>query len=567
MSAPGRYGSDLIVDLLAEAGIEHVAFNPGATFRGIHDSLVARGDEPGVPQIALCLHESISVSAAQAYAKAAGRPMAALVHNVVGLQNASMSIYNAWCDRTPLLVIGGTGPLSKARRRPWIDWIHTASVQAQVVRDFVKWDDEPRDVESVTESFSRALQTTVSAPGGPVYLCYDVDLQEQSLPGDFEREALDSYARPAPPSPPLADAARVADLLATAQRPGIVLGYAGEDPDAFAALVALAERVGARVVDTGVRLAFPSAHPLNVTSMPDALDGCDVVLVLDVDDPRGVLQASPGGPGATIVNVTLGHLRLRGWAHDYQPLAPSSMHLTAQADAAVDALLACLPPEPSDAAQRRAREIGEQTGAARAAALAAARGATADGAVALERLLAEVGAALAGERFVLANATKQRTEHALWSLDRPRQYLGWEAGGGLGYGLGALIGSALASPDAISVGIQPDGDLMYAPGALWTMARLRLPALVVMNNNRQYGNTVEHAAKIATSRGRGAHRRYAGAGLADPPIDFAGLAAAQGVWARGPITDPAALGEALEAALAVVRSGRPALLDVVTAGF
>jgi hypothetical protein len=193
-----RYGSDLIVALLQEAGIEHVAFNPGASFRGLHDSLV---HTPGAPQLTLCLHEMVAVSMAQGYAKAAGKPMAALLHNVVGLQNAAMAIYNAWCDRAPMLLLGGTGPKSKNRRRPWIDWIHTASVQGNLVRDFVTWDDEPHDVYSVEESFARGLSAASSSPQGPVYLCYDVDLQEDPLPADLVRQGIGRYAVPSPPAP------------------------------------------------------------------------------------------------------------------------------------------------------------------------------------------------------------------------------------------------------------------------------------------------------------------------------------------------------------------------------
>jgi thiamine pyrophosphate-dependent acetolactate synthase large subunit-like protein len=254
----GRYGSDVIVELMLEAGIEHVAFNPGASFRGIHDSLV---HTPGAPQITLCMHEAIAVSVAQGYAKAAGKPMAALLHNVVGLQNASMAIYNAWCDRAPVLLLGGTGPKAKGRRRPWIDWIHTASVQANIVRDFTKWDDEPHDVHSVEESFARAVGAVESVPGGPVYLCYDVDLQEEPLPADFARHGLDRFPVPQPPAPSQGDVAWIARSVRAAQKPVIIAGYAGETPEAFAALVELAEALGAPVVDTVPHHPPARRHP------------------------------------------------------------------------------------------------------------------------------------------------------------------------------------------------------------------------------------------------------------------------------------------------------------------
>ena len=551
-----RYGSDAIVDLMIEADIEHVAFNPGASFRGIHDSLV---HTDGGPQVVLCMHEAVSVAAAQGYAKAAGKPMAVLLHDVVGLQNASMAIYNAWCDRVPMLLIGGTGPKSKARRRPWIDWIHTATVQAEQVRNYVKWDDEPHDMASVPESFARAYTTTCAEPAGPVYLCYDVELQEDPLPNDYAAEPLSGYAMPAAPAASPADLDELAAALHAAERPAIIAGYAtGVD--------ALADVLGAPVIDKGMRLALPTAHPLNASGVKGVLEEADVVLALDVDELRGPLGVAPS---CKLLNVSLGHLRLRGWAHDYGPLQPAAMQVTAAADTVVRELaerLAGQPPR-SEVGGRRS-EIVRRVSEAREGWRSSAAAAEADGCVPLERLVYELGEVLDGERFVLANGTNERIEHRLWSLTEPRQYLGWHAGGGLGYGVGATIGASLAlGRDTISVSVQADGDLLYTPSGLWTAAQLSLPTLFVVHNNRQYGNTVEHARKIATARGRSADNRYEGAGLGEPAVGLAQLAQSFGVWASGPVADPASLKEALERALEVVRSGRPALVDVVTPGF
>jgi acetolactate synthase I/II/III large subunit len=549
-----RYGSDAIVDLMIEGGIEHVAFNPGASFRGIHDSLV---HSDGGPQVVLCMHEGVSVAVAQGYAKAAGKPMAVLLHDVVGLQNASMAIYNAWCDRAPMLLVGGTGPKSKARRRPWIDWIHTASVQAEQIRNYVKWDDEPHDMLSVPESFARALTTTCAEPAGPVYLCYDVDLQEDPLPEDYAAEPLSGYATPAPPAASPEDLDALAAALRSAERPAIIAGYAG-------GVDALADVLGAPVVDKGVRLALPTSQPLNASGVDGVLEEADVVLALDVDELRGPLGTSPS---CKLLNVSLGHLRLRGWAHDYGPLQPAAMHVTAAADTVVAGLVERLQAQPPQVAGRRSQLAG-RIAEARQQWRSAAASAEADGCVPLERLVFELGQALDGERFVLANGTNQRIEHRLWDMSEPGQYLGWHAGGGLGYGVGATIGSALANDrDTISVSVQADGDLLYLPSALWTAAQLSLPTLIVVHNNRQYGNTVEHATAIAGQRGRAADRRYEGAGLGEPAVGLAQLAQSFGVWAAGPVADVATLADSLEEALAVVRSGRPALVDVLTPGF
>jgi thiamine pyrophosphate-dependent acetolactate synthase large subunit-like protein len=559
-----RYGSDVVVDLLMQAGVQHVALNPGASLRGIQDSLV---HTEGAPELVLCLHEAIAVAAAQGYAKAAGRPMGVMLHDVVGLQNASMAIYNAWCDRVPMLLLGGTGPKSKRNRRPWIDWIHTASVQANIVRDFVKWDDEPHDLGSVPESFARGLGAAVSAPSGPVYLCYDVDLQEDPVPDGFAPgPPLASYAIPAPPAPAAEDIAWLADELCSARRPVLLAGFAGTEPGAFARLVELAELIGAPVVDAGVRHAFPTGHDLCATGVPGILDDADLVVALDVEDLQLLLgQATP-----RLVNVSVANLRLRAWAQDYQALVPAERHITATADAAVGALLTDLrshPPEPEVVARRR-RQVGARVAHAREATRAAAAIAHADGVVPVERLLFELGRALEGERFVLANGTNARLEHRLWDLDRPGMHLGWHSGGGLGYGVGATIGASVAlGPDTIAVDVQADGDLLFLPNALWTAAHLRLPTLFVVHDNRQYGNTVEHAAKLARHRGRDTDRRYVGSGLTDPPVDLADLAASFGVWSAGPISDPETLAARLAEAVEVVRGGRPALLDVLTPGF
>jgi thiamine pyrophosphate-dependent acetolactate synthase large subunit-like protein len=565
----GGYGSDVIVDLLCQAGVEHIAFNPGASFRGIHDSLV---HAPDAPAIALCLHEAVSVAVAHGYAKAAGRPMAVVLHDVVGLQNASMAIYNAWCDRVPMLLLGGTGPKSKARRRPWIDWIHTANVQANIVRDFVKWDDEPHDMASVPESFARGLTAATSAPEGPVYLCYDAELQEAPLPADHVAEGIARFLRPTDPAPSAPDVDALAARLRRAHQPAILAGYAGGDEAAFTALGALAQALGAAVIDTGPRLALASDHPLNGSGCEGLLDDADVVLALDVDDLRGPLGARLGDGSrrgdVSLLNVGTGHLKLRGWASDHQPLVAADMHVTATADLAVAALAERLAGEaPSDEARARTAALTERIGISRAQRRAAGSCAEGEGTVPLERLIHELDEALREVPFVLTNATTEPLDIRQWTLTQPRQGLGWAGGGGLGYGVGAAIGAALArGPEVISVVLQADGDLLYLPSALWTAARLRLPVLVVVHNNRQYANTVGHAGRIAQARGRGVERRHVGAALDDPTVSLVELASSFGAWSAGPIVDVDAMREALAQAIAVVRAGRPALLDVHTPG-
>jgi thiamine pyrophosphate-dependent acetolactate synthase large subunit-like protein len=559
-----RYGSDLVVSLLEEAGVEYVAFNPGATFRGVHDSLVHRD---GGPQIVLCPHESVAVAIAQGYAKAAGRPMAALLHDVVGLQNGAMAVYNAWCDRTPVLLIGGTGPMSKVERRPWIDWIHTALVQGEQVRDYVKWDDQPADLSSVPESFARAWTTAQAAPAGPVYLCLDAALQEQELAGEQMRPPLAAYPVPSAPAPAPADLAWLASELAKARLPVLLTDYAGATEAAFDALHELAELLHAPVIDYGARFSFPTQHELAFAGLEAKLADADLLVAFDVEDLAGRLRGLPSN--ARVVNVSPAHLRLRSWAHDYQQLAPVERHLSGSCETSLPALLeACRAQRPDEArvAERRALLSDVHRGEAERWREEAAAAESED-AILPARLAFELGRLLEGERWTLVHGSLLGWERRLWPFERVGQHLGWHGGGGLGYGLGAAIGATLGLPrEILALNIQPDGDLLYTPSALWTAARYRVPLLTVVHNNRQYQNTVEHAARMADERGRDPEARYEGAGLRDPDVDFAGLARSLGVWAAGPIARVEDFRTAFAEARAVVASGRPALIDVLTTG-
>jgi len=561
-----HYGSDFIVQLLKDSGIRYVAMNPGATIRGIHDTLV---NDPEAPELIMCLHETVAVSVAQGYAKAAGEPMAVLLHNVVGLQNASMAIFNAWCDRAPVLLIGGTGPKSTPSRRPWIDWIHTASVQANIIRDFVKWDDEPHDIYSVEESFARALTTLNAAPNGPVYLCYDVALQEDPLPQDFISHGLDNYVTPSPPAATSKDLDWIEHKLREAQNPVILAGYTSETEEAFSNLQTLAEALGAPVIDTGVRHAFPSTHDLAGLHIPELLTQADTLLALDVEDVHSYLdQFSDRSP--TLVNVSLGTLKLRGWAHDYQEMVPGQRHIVAHADEVVNELVDRFNNEPlqQDTVVTRREKITTIGRAARQEWVDQAHQDTTEDVVSIDRLLFEVARAVEGHDYVIGGGTNARHEHRYFQLDRFRQYNGWAAGGGLGYGVGGSIGVALAqSEGTITIDIQADGDLLYLPSALWTAAHKSLPVLIVVHNNRQYGNTVEHAQNIAEFRDRDPNLRYVGSGIADPPVDLAQMAQSFGVWAAGPISTPEELRHNLMQAVEITKSGKPALLDVLTPGF
>ena len=551
------------MDLLIEAGVEYVAFNPGATFRGIHDSLTHR---PGAPAIILCTHEEVAVSLAHGYAKAAGRPMAVLLHDLVGLQHATMAIYNAWCDRAPILLIGGSGPASTAKRRPWIDWIHTADVQAQQVRDYVKWDDQPADAASIPMAFARAWRTAAASPPGPVYLCLDAAIQEERFEG-WEWPGLDAFPAPASPAPAREGVQQLASWLRDAQLPVLVTDYAGADARGFDALVALAEATGAPVIDRGARMSFPSHHELNFSALAgETLAAADAVIAVDVEDLHGALgDLRP----ERVADITVRHLKQRSWSHDFQALPAVDLLLTAAAQPALEAILEELAAEPVPNArlvERRRRTAG-RSAAQRALDWEGARAAVGASSVSASRVMAELWPLLENQRFVVTHGRPTGFERRLWRFEHAGQHMGWHGGAGQGYGVGASIGVALAAPrGTICVDLQADGDLLYTASGLWTAAHLRVGLLIVVLNNRQYGNTVGHSRQIAALRGRVTDRSAVGGSLEDPAVDFAGLARSFGMWSTGPIGDPHLLHEPLRDAIAVVRDGRPALVEVLVPG-
>ena len=579
---PG-YGSDLVVDLLRAVGIEYVALNPGATFRGLHDSLVNHGGDRA-PELILTTHEEIAVAMAHGYAKARGAPMAAVVHDIVGLQHASMAIFNAFCDRAPVLVLGATGPMDATRRRPWIDWIHTALVQGTQVRDYVKLDDQPASVAALPEAFLRAWRVAGTEPMGPVYLCLDAGLQEAAL----ERPVpLPDVGRFRPPAAPHADPRALdeaARWLAEARAPVIVVEALGRRPEATGPLCRLAERLAAPLIDLAGesqgRPSVPADHPLDLTdARHEAVRDADVVLALDVssfltvlgETDRATREVRALNDRARVIAVSLDDYAFRSWAHTFQSLAPVDLPIAADAGLALPALVAAV----EDRLERDRAAADRAARAERIAARHAALRAEARDVVSLERsarpvapsvLAALVWEAIKGEDWALANGTAKGWARRLWDWEPARSY-GGSGGAGLGYGLPAALGVALAHRGSgkVCVNLQADGDLLYVVSALYTAAHHRLPLLTVMFNNRTYGNDEAHQEAVAKTRGRPVEHKVVGIRIDDPAPDFARIAQGFGVWAEGPLESADAVGPALRRALRIVKDeGRPALVDVIT---
>jgi thiamine pyrophosphate-dependent acetolactate synthase large subunit-like protein len=576
-----EWGSDVIVDLLKAFEIEYIAINPGATFRGLHDSIVNYGGNRA-PEIILCNHEEIAVAFAHGYARAKGRPMAAAVHNVVGLQHASMAIYNAWADRLPVIVLGGTGPMDTANRRPWIDWVHTANVQGNLVRDFCKWDDQPASVEAVPESFIRAYRLATTDPQGPVYICYDGDVQEKKLDGAAPMVSLDRYPAPLPLQAPEEGFDRTVKMLLAAKRPVILADWVGRKEAGFKALVELAEMLAAPVLDQFGRFNFPVQHPLNLTGQADkVIPQADLILALDVPDLEGATtkRAQEGGhrrpialmPGdAKVINVALDDLLVRAWATDFNKLREADLMIMADTAVFLPELVRRLKAEKKlgalsgDIEKRRADwgKVHEQKKAALEKEL---KSKWDEKPIAMTRLYAELAEALKSEDWVLTNGSSQGKENLYLPAAKFNQILGKYKGGGLGYGLPASLGAALAMKGTgkFCVDIQPDGCLLFTVSALWTAGHHQIPLLIVVCSNRSYFNDEEHQERVAIARNRPVENKTVGIRIEDPAVNFAANAKSYGVWATGPVTEPKDLSKALRDAIKVVKEGKPALVDVV----
>ena len=586
-----EWGSDVVAEMLSRLGVEYAALNPGASFRGLHDSLVNYNGNVQ-PSMVICNHEEVAVAVAHGYGKAAGKPMAAIVHSNVGLLHATMAIFNAWVDRAPVYVLGATGPMDSTRRRPWIDWIHTSQGQGEVVRDYTKWEHQPSSVAAIPEAMLRAWRAMLTPPCGPVYLCFDAGLQEEQLDPSAPLNLLDParYPLPAPPAPPAAAVEEAARLLVGAEFPVILAGAGGRTEAAWRELVALAEALGAAVV-TGMKspACFPTNHPLHQNSpkqQPDAdaravLEEADVVLALEWVDPAGMLRGGPaaggrgdgasgGGRQPRLILVSLEDYAVRSWVADYEELPAAEVTILSTVEQTVSALLPEVQRLTDGAARERAERRTRAHHARRAQleqAWAAARDAAyRDGTIRLERLVGDLVATFGPRRdeAVLARAPI-KWPNGLWDFTRPGAYVGNDGGAGIGSGPGMSVGAALAHKDSGRpvAAVLGDGDTLMASSAFWTAAHHRLPLLTVIANNRSYFNDEEHQERVARVRSRPVENRWVGQRLDEPAVDFAGLARSMGVEGFGPVSDPAELPGVYAQALRAVEEGRPALVDVI----
>ena len=569
--------SDVIADLIRQYDFPYIVLNPGASYRGLHDSLVNHnGDDP--PML-ICQHEKIAVQIAHGYAKVTGKPLVAIVHNVVGLLQATLGVYLAYQDRVPVFLIGATGPVDEGKRRPRLDWNHTANVQGQAVRDFTKWDYQPGGIDGVPSSFARAYSIMMTEPRGPIYMCYDAWLQEAPLTEPVPLPAPGAPRVPSRIAPESAAIEEAAERILSAKWPVLVPEYVGRVETGFGDLQALAETIGAPVVDNGARLNFPPQHPLDMRMNSAVFREADLIVGLDlrdwqkpthkVDQMARVL--TPHYPeSCEWMEIGFGDIEISKWATE-MPAFPDCTHriLADTAVAIPELTRICRARIDGDVSLARSidarrRIISDMHDAQRAKWKEDARKDWDSAPMTLARLASEVWEAIKGEDWVLANNAFVNWAFRLWDFDKPYRHPG--IGLGTATQIGIALGVALAhkSTGRIVVHCQPDGDLMFDAGALWFASRYEIPMLVVMHNNRAYGNDWDHQITMARQRGTPVERANIGMDLVDPEPDFATMARSMGWYAEGPIEDPADVKDALLRAIEVVKSGKPALVDTIT---
>jgi acetolactate synthase-1/2/3 large subunit len=574
-----RPGSDFMVDAIKALGFEYCCANPGSSFRALHESIINYGGNR-MPELITCCHEESSVAMAHGYFKIEGKPIMVMAHGTVGLQHASMAIYNAYCDRVPVFIVLGN-ILDIAYRRGNVEWVHSVQDAAAMVRDYIKWDDMPVTLEHFAESAIRGYRIAMTPPFEPVILTADGKLQEEPITETGLR--IPKLTLTSPPQGDSAAVTECARMLVAAENPVIVAGRLARTPNGIKLLVELAEAVQAPVVDQRARMNFPSKHPLYAASFPMAQ--ADMILGLEVQDfwsllhsqtplnRLGMESSSILKPGAKVVSITSLALSHKSNYQDFGRLEEVDLALAADAEATLPALIEAVKKLTTGdrrrvfqergakqaEAHRRAREVSRQeaTHAWNASPISTAR------------LSAELWEQVKNEDWSLVSNIRNYMSDwptRLWDFEKSYHYIGQHGGAGIGYQAPAAVGAALANRKygRLSVNINCDGDMNYAPSVLWTAAHHRIPLLTVMHNNRAYHQEVMQLQLMANRANRGIDRAHIGTALTDPNIDYAMMAKSYGMYGEGPISNPSDLGPALKRAIAVVKRGEPALVDVIT---
>jgi acetolactate synthase I/II/III large subunit len=584
-STEGRPGSDFMVDVIKTLNIKYLPANPASSYRAIHESLIDYGKNT-MPEFLTCTHEEAGVGIAHGYYKIANKPLMTLCHGTVGLMHATMNIYNAYCDRVPVIVVNGND-LDAAHRPPGVPTVHSAQDINAIVREFTKWDDTPVSAQHFSESFVRAYQIAMTPPCAPVAISLDDGLATEPIRDYGQKLFIPKYVPTAAPAGELGAVREAAKLLVDAERPVIVADRAVNSQRGIALLVQLAELLQAPVVRQNGRLNFPNTHYL---SRPESVIGqADVIIGLELADywntvnrftdnnAQGVGSVSSRiKPGTKLISISTLQLLTKSNYQEFQRFqsvdVPIAGDVEATLPALIEAVKVALPDGRKDAIAKRGQAIKEAHMKGRDETKQAAAIAWDASPISTARLCMEIYAQIKDMDWSLVPSSGNVSNWPLrlWAMDKYYHYTGDSGGYGVGWGAPASVGGALANRDEgrFSVSIQGDGDMMYAPGAFWTAARHKIPMLTVMHNNRGYHQEVMHVQRLANFRNRtvnvGSDLGPIGTSIMNPDIEYHKLAESVGWWAKGPIKDPAELGPAIKEAIAVVKSGQPALVNVWT---
>ncbi len=572
-------GGDFMVDVFKTLDIDYLAMNCASSFRGLHESILNYGGNTK-PEILTCPHEEIAVHMAQGYAKIEGKPMAFICHGVVGLQHATMAMYNAWCDRVPVICMGGN-IIEANKRMPGAEWVHSAIDPAAIVRDFVKWDDQPASLQHFAESTVRAYKIATTPPMGPVMLSLDAELQENPI-SDPESLHIPKLVKVIPPQGDSAALGELGKMLVAAENPVIICDRVARTPAGLARMVELAEALQCPVIDTVGRMNFPSRHPLNQTSRARALvSQADLILAMEMNELWGSLNAFSDRivrsyrpvykSGAKVVTLGSRDLFQKSNYQDFSRYQEVDLAIAGDAESSLPTLIEAVK-RATDASRQAAFEArGKKLAAAKLAMIEQAKSDATLGwdasPITTARLCAEVYAQIKDEDWSLVGTSIRLSwPHKLWDFKKPYQWNGVSGGAGVGYNLPASLGAALANKrhGRFTLAFGGDGDFMFVPSTLWTAAHHRIPMLYILHNNRAYHQEYMYLQAMAARLGRGITNTDVGTTIKDPNVDYATVARGFGVYGEGPISDPNELGPALKRAVAMVKSGQPALVDVIT---
>lgn len=557
------WGSDHLASLLRHVGLEYVALNPGASYRGLHDSLVNHlGDH--APKMLTVLHEEHAVAIAHGYAKVTGRPMGAILHANVGLMHGSMAIFDAFCDRVPVLVFGATGPVDAAKRRPWIDWLHTSKDQGALVRSFVKWDAEPASLDAATEAVIRARRIATTAPFGPTYVCFDSALQESPVATLPELPELSRFSPPDLSAISETSLSKLTTLLQDASSPVFLMGRVNRYEAAWKRRVELAERLNARVItDFKLGAVFPTRHPLHTGSPAyflteeslEVLRSADVIVSFDWIDLAGAIKTAFGKelPSAHVVQISMDHVLHNGFGGEQQAMPCADTFLAANPDMVIEQLLPQLKRTPSQLSVPSAVDESLSVDDDRY-----------DGDMPLGTFAKVISAELTEAGPTCLIRTNLGWPGDAKSFEHPLDYLGYDGGGGVGSGPGMCVGAALGlrGSSRLPVGVIGDGDFLMGGTALWTAVRYGIPLLIVVANNRSFFNDEVHQERVAVIRHRAVDNKSIGQRIEEPDVDIAAMATAQGAKAWRGITSVPELRAALREGIQAVRDGHVAVIDV-----